>query len=78
MDKVSSHTSKSTATYLDGRKKKGNKYTPFCEIPVNSVHASSMDFFAFGLLKDQEAAIHAHCKDFRKQRKRCGRKLALY
>ena len=52
MDKASSHTSKSTATYLAKKElETGIKCIPFNEIPVKSPDAYPMDFCAFGLLK---------------------------
>ena len=52
MDKASSHTSKSTTTYLAKKESETEiKCIPFGEIPVKSHEASRMDFCAFGLLK---------------------------
>ncbi|GFX22389.1 uncharacterized protein TNCV_1815901 [Trichonephila clavipes] len=53
MNKASSHTPKSTATYLSKKKKSeaGMKCIPFNEIRVKLLYASAMDFSAFGLLK---------------------------
>jgi hypothetical protein len=51
-DKASSHTSKSTALFLEKmRNETGIKAIPFGHIPVKSPDASPMDFCAFGLLK---------------------------
>ena len=53
-DKASSHTSRSTAAYLEEltRTTKIN-VIPFKYIPVKSPDASPMDFCAFGLLKNR-------------------------
>ncbi|GFV99550.1 uncharacterized protein TNCV_5079141 [Trichonephila clavipes] len=50
MDRASSHTSKSTATYLAKKESEtGMKYIPFDEIHIKSPYASAMNFCAFGL-----------------------------
>ncbi|GFV54757.1 uncharacterized protein TNCV_3844761 [Trichonephila clavipes] len=51
VDKVPSHTSKSTAAYLTKKESEtGLKCIPFDEIRVKSPYTYPMDFFAFGLL----------------------------
>ncbi|GFU43531.1 hypothetical protein TNCV_406231 [Trichonephila clavipes] len=59
MDKASSPPSKSTTAYLAKKKlKREIKCIPFDEILVKSSDASSMDFCAFGLLKQTLGKRH--------------------
>ncbi|GFW21733.1 uncharacterized protein TNCV_2529321 [Trichonephila clavipes] len=52
MDKVSDHTSKSTAAHLAKKEtERGLKCIPLDEMRVKSPYVSAMDFWAFGLLK---------------------------
>ncbi|GFX40857.1 uncharacterized protein TNCV_3760781 [Trichonephila clavipes] len=59
MYKASSHTSKSTATYLANKESEtGIKCIPLDEMRVKLPYASLMDFCAFGLLKRELGEWH--------------------